>query len=158
MARVLVYYTLLDVKLYVLCLWNLENVGECCKAQGVWVHQRIALYKSYLLLLTYKHKALPNDHTEHHMPFLFPKAWHHSAPLAAADVVTDLSWDIGPKWTGQNHLFKGTATLFSLPTTEDPILQEEPSRVLLHQRPRGAFHGVGAVSYTHLTLPTRSTV
>ena len=32
-------------------LWNLENVGECCKAQWVWVHQRIALYKSYLLLL-----------------------------------------------------------------------------------------------------------
>ena len=38
-------------KYNVLCLWNLENVGECCKAQGVWVHQRIALYKSYLLLL-----------------------------------------------------------------------------------------------------------
>ena len=31
-------------------MWNFENVGEC-KAQWVWVHQRIALYKSYLLLL-----------------------------------------------------------------------------------------------------------
>ena len=30
---------------------NLENVRECCKAQWVCVHQRIALYKSYLLLL-----------------------------------------------------------------------------------------------------------
>ena len=41
--------------------------------------------------LTYKHKALPNDHTKHHIPFLFPKAWHHSASLAAADVVPDLA-------------------------------------------------------------------
>ena len=32
-------------------LWNLENVGECCKVQWVCVHQRIALHKSYLLLL-----------------------------------------------------------------------------------------------------------
>ena len=52
MAHVLVYYTLLVVIIiYVLCLWNLENVGECCKAQWVRVHQRIALYKSYVLLL-----------------------------------------------------------------------------------------------------------
>ena len=29
---------------------NAENVGECCKAQCVGVEQRIALYKSYLLL------------------------------------------------------------------------------------------------------------
>ena len=26
---------------------HLENVGECCKAQWVGVHQRIALYGSY---------------------------------------------------------------------------------------------------------------
>ena len=31
--------------------WRYQNVGECCKAQWAWVHQRIALYKSYLLLL-----------------------------------------------------------------------------------------------------------
>ena len=30
---------------------NVGNVGECCKAQWVCVHQRIALYKSYLLFL-----------------------------------------------------------------------------------------------------------
>ena len=54
--------------------------------------------------------------------------------------------DIGPNWAGQNQLFKGTATLVSLPTTEDPILQE-PSRVLLHQRPRGAFLHVGGLGW-----------
>ena len=51
------------------------------------------------------------------------------------------SWpllDIGPKWAGKNQLFTGTTTLVSLPTMVDPILQE-PSRVLLHQRPRGAL-------------------
>ena len=31
---------------------NIENVGECCKAQQVCVDQRIAIYKSYILLLT----------------------------------------------------------------------------------------------------------
>ena len=30
---------------------NSDSVGECCKAQWVCVDQRIALYKSYLLLL-----------------------------------------------------------------------------------------------------------
>ena len=30
---------------------NLDKVGECCKEQWVCVHHRIALYKSYLLLL-----------------------------------------------------------------------------------------------------------
>ena len=30
---------------------NLENVRECCEAQWVCVHQRIALCKTYLLLL-----------------------------------------------------------------------------------------------------------
>ena len=39
-------------------MWNLENVGECCKVQWVWVHQRIALYKSYLLLLLYIGKSM----------------------------------------------------------------------------------------------------
>ena len=29
-------------------------------------------------------------------PLLFPKAWHHSASLAAADVVPDLSVHGGP--------------------------------------------------------------
>ena len=32
-------------------VFHLENVGECCKVQWVCVHQRIMLYKSYLLLL-----------------------------------------------------------------------------------------------------------
>ena len=50
-------------------------------------------------------------------PVLFPKAWHHSASLTAADVVPDLSWDIRPKWAGQNQLLKGTTMLVSLPTT-----------------------------------------
>ena len=36
--------------------------------------------------------------------------------------------------------------MVSLPTTEDPILQE-PSRVLLHQRPRGAFLHVGGFGW-----------
>ena len=49
----------------------------------------------------FKHKALPNDHTKHHIPFLFPKAWHHSAPLADADVVPDLSWTSGRSELGR---------------------------------------------------------
>ena len=56
MAHVLVYYTLLVV--IVLCIMFVK-LRKCCKAQWVWVHQRIALYKSYLLLLllllTYEH-------------------------------------------------------------------------------------------------------
>ena len=40
---------------------------------------------------------------------------------------------------------KGTTTLVSLPTTEDPILQE-PSRVLLHQSLCGAFLNVGGLA------------
>ena len=45
--------------IYILCLWNLENVGEYCKAQWVCVPQRIALYKSYLLLLCNYHRSTP---------------------------------------------------------------------------------------------------
>ena len=36
--------------LWLFC-FHLENVGDCCKAQWVCVHQRIALYKSYLLCI-----------------------------------------------------------------------------------------------------------
>ena len=43
---------------------NLENVGEC-KAQWVWVHQRIALYKSYLLLLLLLLATLISAHAVH---------------------------------------------------------------------------------------------
>ena len=32
---------------------NVENVGECCKAQWVCVHQRIVLCRSYLALLSW---------------------------------------------------------------------------------------------------------
>ena len=50
--------------LHVVCLCDLDVkesrvfasavlVLECCKTQWVWVHQRIALYKSYLLLLLF---------------------------------------------------------------------------------------------------------
>ena len=53
---------------------------------------------------------------------------------------------IGLNWAGQNQLFKGTTTLVSLPTMEDPILQE-PSRVLLHQCQRGAFIHVGGLDW-----------
>ena len=58
------------------------------------------------------------------------------------------SWpllDIRPNWAGQNQLFTGTTMLVSLPTTEDPILQE-PSRVLLHQSLCGAFLNVGGLA------------
>ena len=58
------------------------------------------------------------------------------------------SWpllEIGLNWDGKNQLLKGTTMLVSLPTTEDPILQE-PSRVLLHQRQRGAFLGVESLA------------
>ena len=34
-----------------LYIYALLVLGECCKAQWVYVHHRIALYKSYLLLL-----------------------------------------------------------------------------------------------------------
>ena len=40
------YYFHEHYYLWLFC-FHLENVGECCKAQGVCVHQRIALYKSY---------------------------------------------------------------------------------------------------------------
>ena len=43
---------------------NLENVRECCKAQWVCVHQRIALYKRYLLLL-WKHHFDDDDDDDH---------------------------------------------------------------------------------------------
>ena len=36
----------------IFCSLNVENFGECCESQWVCVHQRIALYKSYLLLLS----------------------------------------------------------------------------------------------------------
>ena len=45
---------------------HLENVGECCKAKWVRVHQRIALYKSYLLLLLLKKY---NFYLSHFSPF-----------------------------------------------------------------------------------------
>ena len=48
MAHVLVYDTLLVV--IIICTMFVK-LGECCKVQCVWVHQRIVLYKSYLLLL-----------------------------------------------------------------------------------------------------------
>ena len=52
-----------------LCLWNLENVGECCEAQWVCVHQRISLSKSYLLLLLLTDNRWPEDHYHwHHCP------------------------------------------------------------------------------------------
>ena len=58
MAHVLVYYTLLVV--IIICIMfvtdsetDLENIGERCKAQWIWVHKRIALYKSCLLLLLF---------------------------------------------------------------------------------------------------------
>ena len=60
--------------------------------------------------------------------------WYSSWPLL----------DIGPKWAGQNQLFKGTTMLVSLPTTEDPILQKQ-SRVLLHQCLRGALLDAGGL-------------
>ena len=44
------YYFHEHYYLWLFCFY-LENVGECCKAQRVCVPQRIALYKSYLLLL-----------------------------------------------------------------------------------------------------------
>ena len=40
------YYFHEHYYLWLFC-FHLENVGECCKVQGVCVHQRIALYKSY---------------------------------------------------------------------------------------------------------------
>ena len=52
MVHVLVYYTLLVVVIICIIFVKLrKNVGECCKPQLVWVHQRIAPYKMYLLLL-----------------------------------------------------------------------------------------------------------
>ena len=48
---VCIYYTLLVAIIICIMSVNLENVGEFCKAQRVCVHQKIALYKSYLLLL-----------------------------------------------------------------------------------------------------------
>ena len=71
-----------------LCLWNLENAGECCKAQWVWVHQRIALYKSYLLLfMTARltclclHESPVYDYTTHiFMSTLLTCLWLHDPP------------------------------------------------------------------------------
>ena len=43
--------TFFNMLLLIFVPLNVENVGECYKAQCVCVHQRITLYKKYLLLL-----------------------------------------------------------------------------------------------------------
>ena len=43
--------TLLNMLPLIFFSLNVENEGECCKAQWVCVHQRTTLHESYLLLL-----------------------------------------------------------------------------------------------------------
>ena len=43
---------------------NVENFGECCKAQGVRAYQRIALYKNYLLLLILSWNVLAGNYNQ----------------------------------------------------------------------------------------------
>ena len=45
--------TFLNMLPSVVVFSHLENTGECCKVQRVSVHQRIVLYKSYLLFLLF---------------------------------------------------------------------------------------------------------
>ena len=87
---------------------KLNHNGYCHARYTLEIARQFKLHaKSKLMplslnkLRTYKHKALPNDHTKHHIPFLFPKAWHHSASLAAADVVPDFSWTSGRSEQGR---------------------------------------------------------
>ena len=55
--------------------------------------------------------------------------------------------DIGPKWAGQNQLLTGTTTLVNEPAHDGGSILQEPSRVLLHQRPRGAFLCIGGLGW-----------
>ena len=74
------FITFLNILSLIFFSLNIEYGGECCKAQQVCVDQRMALYKSDLLLLTFRlRKIYPYFISVHTQYMLSYNQW--AAPL-----------------------------------------------------------------------------
>ena len=92
--------TFLNILSLIFFSLNIENGGECCKAQQVCVDQRMALYKSDLLLLAFRLRKIDpwliliSVHTQYILSYnqwAAPSHWSIFSPLTTLHMMTAAS-------------------------------------------------------------------